>query len=79
MNRRLKNRPANIICYEEFLKEFPNFNRKIKVNEKDKIKRREAIIYKDVKQIPSDNDKYYVKYNKDSDTYYIGKDKKLLL
>ena len=37
------------------------------------------MIYKIVKQIPSDNDKYYVKYNKDSDTYYIGKDEKLLL
>ena len=59
MSRRLKNRPANIICDGEFLKEFPYFNRKIKVNETDKIKRREA----------SDNDKYFAKYNRDSDTY----------
>ena len=79
MGRRFKSRPANIICNKELLKEFPYFNRKIKVNETDKIKRREVIIYKIVKQIPSDNDKYYVKYNKDSDTYYIGKDEKLLL
>ena len=47
---------------------------------KHKIKRREAIIYKTVKQIPSDKDKWYVKYNRDSDTYYIGnKDEKKLL
>ena len=74
MSRRLKNKPANLICDEEFLKEFPYFNRKIKVNETDKIKREEALIYKIVKKIPSDNDKWYVKYNRDSDTYYLGKE-----
>ena len=72
MRRRVKNKPVNIICDENFLKEFPYFNRKIKVNETDKIKRREAIIHKIVKQIPSDNDKLYVKYNRNFDTYYIG-------
>ena len=81
MTRRVKNRPANIICDEEFLKEFTYFNRKIKINEADKIKRREAIMYITVKQIPSDNDKWYVKYNRDSNTYCIGNEdeKKLLL
>ena len=68
MSKRLKNKTANIICDEEFLKEFPYFNKKIKVNETDKIKRREATIYKIVKQIPSDNGKWYVKYNRDSYT-----------
>ena len=81
MSRRLKNKPANIICDEEFLKEFSCFNRKIKVNETDKIIKWEPIIYKIVKQIPSDNDKWYVKYNRDSNTYCIGNEdeKKLLL
>ena len=74
MSRRLKHKPANLICDEEFLKEFPYFNRKIKVNEADKIKRGEALIYKIVKKIPTDNDKWYVKYNRDSDTYYLGKE-----
>ena len=46
----------------------------MKVNETDKIKRRDIIIYKIVKQIPSDNNKWYVRYNRDSDTYYIGKE-----
>ena len=62
------------MCDDEFLKKFSYLNRKIKVNETDKIKRRETIIYKTVKQIPSNNDKWYVKYNRDSDTYYIGKE-----
>ena len=75
---RLKNRPANIICNKELLKEISYFNRKIKVNKTDKIERREAIIYKIVKQIPSDNDKYYVKHNKESDTCHIGKDEKII-
>ena len=57
-----------------FLKEFPYFHRKIKVNETDKMKRREAIIYKIVKHIPSDIDKWYVQFDRDSDTYYIGKE-----
>ena len=56
------------------MKEFLYFNRKIKIDETDKIKRQEAIIYKTVKQIPLDNDKLYVKYNRDSDTYYIGEE-----
>ena len=70
LSRRLKNKPANTLRD----KKFPYFNRKIKVNETDKTKRREAIIYKIYKQIPSDNDKWYVKYNRDSDTYYVGKE-----
>ena len=38
-------------------------------------------MYKIVKQIPSDNDEWYVKYNRDSDNYYTGKEdeKKFLL
>ena len=81
MSRRVKNSPENIICDEEFLKEFTYFNRKIKIRETDKIKRQEVIIYVTVKQLPSDNDKWYVKYNRDSDTYFIGKEdeRKLLL
>ena len=79
MSRTIKNKPANIICDGEFLKEFPCFDRKIKVNKIDKVKRRDVIIYIILKQIPSDNDTYYVKYNRVSDTYYIGvEDKKTI-
>ena len=44
LSRRLKKKPGNLICDEEFLKKFPYFNRKIKVNQTDKIKRRDTII-----------------------------------
>ena len=63
LSRWLKNAPANIVCNEEFLKEFAYFNKKIRVNETDKIKRREAIFDKILKQMGSENDKYYAKYN----------------
>ena len=48
----------------------------MKVDKANKIKRQEAIIYKIAKQIPSDNDKYYVKYNRDTDTNHIEKEDK---
>ena len=51
LSRRLKNAPANIACDEEFLKEFPYFNKKTRVNETYKIKPREAIFYKILKQM----------------------------
>ena len=79
LSRRLKNAPANIMCDEEFLKEFPYFIKKIRVNETDKIKRREIIFEKILKQMGPENDKYYVKYNEDLETYYIRKDQKVIV
>ena len=67
ISRRLKNAPANTVCDEEFLKEFPYFNKKIRVKETDKMKRREAIFDKILKQMGPENDKYYVKYNQNLD------------
>ena len=62
------------------MKIFPCFHRKIKVNETDEIKRRDTIIYKIFKQIPLDNDKWYVKCNRDSDTFTLErKTKKIIL
>ena len=60
LSRRLKNAPANIVCDEEFFKEFPYLNKKIRVNETDKIKRRKLIFDKILKQMGAENDKYYV-------------------
>ena len=79
LSRQFKNAPGNVVCDEEFLKEFPYFNKKIRVNEMDKIKRREAIFDKILKQMGPENDKYYVKYNQDLDIYYIGKDEKVIV
>ena len=67
------------MCDEEFLKEFPYFDKKLRVNETNKIKRREAILGKILKQMGPENEKYYVKYNQDLDTYYIGKDETVIV
>ena len=67
------------MCDEEFLKEFPYFNKKIRVNETDKIKRREAIFDKILRQMGAENDKYYVQYNQDLYTYHIAKDEKVIV
>ena len=79
LSRQLKNAPANVVCDEEFLKEFPYFNKKIRVNETDKIKRREAIFDKILRQMGAENDKYYVQYNQDLYTYHIAKDEKVIV
>ena len=67
------------MCDEEFLKEFPYFNKKIRVNETDKMKRRKAIFDKILKQMGPENDKYYVKYNQNLDRFYIGKDEEVIV
>ena len=59
-----------IIASEEFLKEIPEFNFRIKVNKRDKIKAREEIFDKIIKQIP-DNDKYFINYDPATDSYLI--------
>ena len=42
------------------------------------LKKREAIIYEIIKQLPEDNDKYFVEYKPETDTYNIGKDKEII-
>ena len=63
---------------KDLLKEVPYFNDTIVVDETDKLKKREAIIYEIIKQFPADNDKYFVKYKPETDTYNIGKDKEII-
>ena len=48
------------------------------VNETDKLKKREAIIYEIIKQLPAENDKYFVEYKPETDTCHIGKDKEII-
>ena len=48
------------------------------VDKTDKLKKREAIIYETIKQLPADNDKYLVEYKPETDTYNIGKDKEVI-
>ena len=61
------------------MKEFSYFNKKIRVNETDKIKRREAIFDEILRQMGAENDKYYVQYNQDLYTYHIAKDEKVIV
>ena len=70
--------PDIAILDKYLLKEVPYFNDTIVVNETDKLKKREAIIYEIIKQLPADNDKYFVKYKPETDTYNIGKDKEII-
>ena len=42
------------------------------------LKKREAIIYEIIKQLRADNDKYFVEYKPETDTYNIGKDKEIV-
>ena len=63
---------------KDLLKEVPYFNDTIVVDETDKLKKREATIYEIIKQLPADNDKYFVKYKPETDTYNIGKDKEII-
>ena len=48
------------------------------VDETDKLKKTKAIIYEIIKQLPADNDKYFVEYKPETDTYNIGKDKQII-
>ena len=42
------------------------------------LKKREAIIYEIIKQLPADNDKYFVEYKPEIDTFNIEKDKQII-
>ena len=70
--------PDIAILDKYLLKEVPYFNDTIVVNETDKLKKREAIIYEIIKQLPADNDKYFVEFKSETDTYNIGKDKEII-
>ena len=71
--------PKIKILDEEFLKEFPYFNKTIMVDEINKLKRRGTIMLEITKQMPSDNDKYFLQYNPENGTCLIGKDEQLVV
>ena len=73
----LRNWPVNIEVDAEVLKELPYFNAKIKVGEINKIKRPNAIFDAIVKQLPPNNDTYYIDHGKSTDTFRLKKDHKI--
>ena len=54
---------SKISVDKNVLKDLPYFNAKIRVNETDKNSRAEAIFDKIIKQLPPNNDQYYIKYS----------------
>ena len=77
MDRILRNEPANIMVDADVLKDLPYFNAKIKVGEVNKIKRQEAIMDKINKQLPPNNDTYYIEHNRTTDSFRVRKDNKI--
>ena len=77
MDHILRNRPANIMVDADVLKDLPYFNAKIKVGEVNKIKRREAVMDKINKQLPPNNDTYYIQHNRTTDSFRVRKDNKI--
>lgn len=75
LQRALRNAPKTSIN-KNALEDLPDFNTNIKVDETDKIRRKEAIFDKIINQLPPDNDKYYIKHNKKNDTCTVKKDVK---
>ena len=74
MKRILRNTPVNISADADVLKELPYFNAKIKVDELNKKKRRDVIMDKVIKQLPSNNDIYYVDHDRQTDNLRARKD-----
>ena len=68
LQRLTKNRSAKISLDKNVLKDLPYFNTQIKVNEADKNRRKEAIFDKVIKQLPQNNDQYYIKHDKKNDS-----------
>ena len=71
------NRPVNIEINADVLNKLPYFNAKIKVDELNKIKRREVIFDKIVKQLLPNNDVYYIEHDRETDSFKLKKDGKI--
>ena len=61
----------------DVLKDLPYFNAKIKVGEVNKIKRQEAIMDKINKQLPPNNDTYYIEHDRATDSFRVRKDNEI--
>lgn len=69
VSRKNRNVPAKIFVQNQVLKDLPYFNIKIKVNEVVKNKRREDVFDKIIKQLPPNNDEYFIQHDKNINTY----------
>ena len=73
LQRALRKKTPKISVDKEVFKDLPYFNTKIKVNETNKLRRKEAIFDQIINQLPPNNNKYHNKHNKKKDTFYCKK------
>ena len=55
------------------MQELPNLNTKIVVTKTSFIGREDRVYNSIIKQLPSDNDKYYIVYSEQQDAYIVRK------
>ena len=72
--RMAKIKQPKIYLEPQVMRELPNFNTKIIVT-KTSLIGRENQIYNGIIKLPSDNDKHYIMYSKENDTYIVRKEK----
>ena len=74
--RRLaKIKQPKVYLENEVMRDLPNFNTKIKVTKTSLIGRENQIYNSIIKQLPPNNDKYYIEYSEENDAYIVRKDK----
>ena len=71
--RALKNAPK-ISVYKNVSEDLSYFSANIRVYETDKNRRKEAIFDKIIKQLPPNNDQYYIKYKNRNDMFTVKKE-----
>ena len=70
-----KIKQPRIYLENEVMNELPNFNTKIEVTKLSLIGREKQIYDEIIKQLPPDNDTYYIEYNETHDAYIVRKEK----
>ena len=76
LQRALSKKTPKISVDKEVLEDLPYFNTKIKVDETNKLRRKEAIFDQIINQLPPNNDTYYIKHDKKQDSFTVKKDVK---
>ena len=72
----LEKKIPKISVDKEVLEDLPYLNTKIKVDETNKLSRKEVIFDQIINQLPPNNDTYYIKHDKKQDSFTVKKDVK---
>ena len=76
LQRALRKKIPKISVDKEVLEDLPYLNTKIKVDETNKLSRKEVIFDQIINQLPLNNDTYYIKHDKKQDSFTVKKDVK---